>query len=79
MIVINIKNSFCLIDLNGNPQNWYLYHLSDRLVYISMTSLLFGVFSIGLSIGVIIAVGGLLVIQVIPCILFTHLFMASIN
>ncbi|CAG2102616.1 unnamed protein product [Medioppia subpectinata] len=44
--------------------NWYLYNdRSDRLVYISMTSLLFTVFSIGLAIGVIVAVGGLLVIQ----------------
>lgn len=45
--------------------NWYAYNdRPDRLVYISMTSLLLGVFSIGLSVGVIIAVGGLLIIQI---------------
>ncbi|XP_054156115.1 palmitoyltransferase ZDHHC6-like, partial [Oppia nitens] len=44
--------------------NWFLYNeRSDRLVYITMTSLLFGVFSIGLALGVIIAVGGLLILQ----------------
>ncbi len=51
-------------------QNWYFYNdRNDRLVYISITSLLFGVFSIGLSVGVIIAVGALLIIQVlIACV-----------
>lgn len=43
---------------------WYFYN-SDHstLVHLTFTSLLMGIFSIGLSVGVVIAVGGLLYLQ----------------
>ncbi|XP_023223024.1 palmitoyltransferase ZDHHC6-like [Centruroides sculpturatus] len=44
--------------------NWYLYHGDrDHIVYLSLYTLIFTVFSLGLAIGVIIAVGGLFVVQ----------------
>ncbi|RWS28645.1 putative palmitoyltransferase ZDHHC6-like protein [Leptotrombidium deliense] len=48
----------------GYYANWYFYN-GDRskLVYLTLTSFLMCVFSIGLAVGVILAVGGLFIIQ----------------
>ncbi|CAM6000134.1 unnamed protein product, partial [Sphagnum balticum] len=64
-----IHSSVLLINAlyRGYFLNWYYHNQPQehhRLVYLSLTTLLSAVFSIGLSIGVIIAVGGLLYIQI---------------
>ncbi|XP_074596662.1 palmitoyltransferase ZDHHC6 [Brevipalpus obovatus] len=48
----------------GYHATWYFYNEDpDSVVFLSFSSLLFSVFSIGLGIGVMIAVGGLFVVQ----------------
>lgn len=46
-------------------QHWYIVHTSDPIVHLGIAGFILAMFSIGLAIGVIIAVGTLFVIQVI--------------
>lgn len=43
---------------------YYYYELTGYYVHLTFVSFLMGVFSAGLAIGVIVAVGGLLIVQV---------------
>ena len=61
-----ISNSFsaCQNYFHSGFQNYFFYYGDENLVYLSVPSFLAAIFCTGLAIGVILAVGGLWVVQV---------------